>query len=150
MWFDYRPELGDNEEVQPSLDAGLSVVKWACGAVGSALPWHGRGRRFEPDQVHQILPTLPYSKLRVAELRWFDYASVMNFTCQDCGSHQGVRSRKRGVWETYFLPLFLLQPVRCSHCFRRGYCLTFVPLSEPVGVAPDAPSASTTNDHRAA
>jgi hypothetical protein len=26
---------------------------WACGAVGSALPWHGRGRRFEPDQVHQ-------------------------------------------------------------------------------------------------
>ena len=27
--------------------------KWACGAVGSALPWHGRGRRFEPVQVHQ-------------------------------------------------------------------------------------------------
>src|SRR5271170_1952942 len=27
----------------------------ACGAVGSALPWHGRGRRFEPDQVHQVL-----------------------------------------------------------------------------------------------
>src|ERR1700757_4404064 len=29
---------------------------WACGAAGSALPWHGRGRRFDPDQVHQILP----------------------------------------------------------------------------------------------
>ena len=29
-------------------------VEWACGAVGSALPWHGRGRRFEPDQVHQV------------------------------------------------------------------------------------------------
>jgi molybdopterin-binding protein len=28
---------------------------WACGAAGSALPWHGRGRRFDPDQVHQIL-----------------------------------------------------------------------------------------------
>ena len=27
---------------------------WACGAAGSALPWHGRGRRFDPDQVHQI------------------------------------------------------------------------------------------------
>src|SRR5258708_28090259 len=27
---------------------------WACGAVGSALPWHGRGRRFDPDQVHHI------------------------------------------------------------------------------------------------
>ena len=25
---------------------------WACGAAGSALPWHGRGRRFDPDQVH--------------------------------------------------------------------------------------------------
>src|SRR6516164_1746155 len=26
----------------------------ACGAVGSALPWHGRGREFESHQVHQI------------------------------------------------------------------------------------------------
>ena len=30
------------------------VQQWACGAAGSALPWHGRGRRFDPDQVHQI------------------------------------------------------------------------------------------------
>src|ERR1700730_15970186 len=29
--------------------------QWACGAVGSALPWHGRGREFEPPQVHQSL-----------------------------------------------------------------------------------------------
>jgi hypothetical protein len=28
--------------------------EWACGAAGSALPWHGRGRRFDPDQVHQF------------------------------------------------------------------------------------------------
>ena len=27
---------------------------WACGAAGSALPWHGRGRRFDPGQVHQF------------------------------------------------------------------------------------------------
>src|SRR6184192_3516560 len=36
---------------------GQSVVspkQWACGAAGSALPWHGRGRRFDPDQVHHI------------------------------------------------------------------------------------------------
>ena len=33
-----------------------SLLMWACGAAGSALPWHGRGRRFEPDQVHQITP----------------------------------------------------------------------------------------------
>jgi hypothetical protein len=33
----------------------VSPNKWACGAAGSALPWHGRGRRFDPDQVHQLL-----------------------------------------------------------------------------------------------
>src|SRR5437868_9338535 len=32
----------------------LRRVVWACGSAGSALPWHGRGRRFDPDQVHQI------------------------------------------------------------------------------------------------
>ena len=31
---------------------------WACGAAGSALPWHGRGRRFDPDQVHQSINNL--------------------------------------------------------------------------------------------
>src|SRR6185437_16726744 len=30
---------------------------WACGAAGSALPWHGRGRRFDPDQVHHTVLT---------------------------------------------------------------------------------------------
>ena len=34
---------------------------WACGAAGSALPWHGRGHRFDPDQVHQV--TLPLSAI---------------------------------------------------------------------------------------
>ncbi len=34
------------------------ACQWACGAVGSALPWHGRGRRFEPDQVHHIFNNL--------------------------------------------------------------------------------------------
>src|SRR5262249_5431278 len=31
---------------------------WACGAVGSALPWHGRGQGFESLQVHQTYQTL--------------------------------------------------------------------------------------------
>ncbi len=35
----------------------------ACGAVGSALPWHGRGRGFESHQVHQTFQTLTNSKL---------------------------------------------------------------------------------------
>ena len=29
--------------------------EWACGAAGSALPWHGRGHRFDPGQVHQYI-----------------------------------------------------------------------------------------------
>ena len=29
------------------------LFRRACGAVGSALPWHGRGREFESHQVHQ-------------------------------------------------------------------------------------------------
>src|SRR4029077_8631499 len=41
----------------------LRRVLWACGAAGSALPWHGRGRRFDPDQVHQILFTLEHPAL---------------------------------------------------------------------------------------
>jgi hypothetical protein len=32
--------------------------QWACGAAGSALPWHGRGRRFDPDQVHHLFNDL--------------------------------------------------------------------------------------------
>src|SRR5260370_1841892 len=40
-------------------------TKWACGAAGSALPWHGRGRRFDPDQVHhfQLLADTPLFSL---------------------------------------------------------------------------------------
>ena len=47
-----------------ALRKGELVVSpsWACGAAGSALPWHGRGRRFDPDQVHQILPSRSLSR----------------------------------------------------------------------------------------
>jgi hypothetical protein len=34
--------------------SAFRLQSWACGAAGSARPWHGRGRRFDPDQVHQI------------------------------------------------------------------------------------------------
>src|SRR4051812_33532974 len=46
---------------------------WACGAAGSALPWHGRGRRFDPDQVHHYSQQLAHwSKKRDAlTIRWF-------------------------------------------------------------------------------
>ncbi len=29
------------------------LQSWACGAAGSALPWHGRGRRFDPHRPYQ-------------------------------------------------------------------------------------------------
>ena len=45
--FDSLAQIGENQEVG-------SVAEWACGAAGSALPWHGRGHRFDPDQVHQL------------------------------------------------------------------------------------------------
>ena len=39
---------------------------WACGAAGSALPWHGRGRRFDPDQVHHQINNLQrFSSLEI-------------------------------------------------------------------------------------
>ena len=40
------------------------MITGACGAVGSALPWHGRGRRFEPVQVHQSFQILPAVSLQ--------------------------------------------------------------------------------------
>ena len=30
------------------------LQSWACGAAGSALPWHGRGRRFDPHCLWQL------------------------------------------------------------------------------------------------
>src|SRR5271166_2889660 len=46
--------------------------EWACGAAGSALPWHGRGRRFDPDQVHHKLNTsvLVCIELQLPPRRW--------------------------------------------------------------------------------
>lgn len=72
------------------------------------------------------------------------------FTCKDCGGHSGIRSRKR-TWE-YLLPLVLLHPVRCADCFRRSYCLVFVPLIPANDAAGSAAQAthSFPNDHRAA
>ena len=37
----------------PVLAFQIAQAPWACGAVGSALPWHGRGQWFESLQVHQ-------------------------------------------------------------------------------------------------
>ena len=33
------------------------LQSWACGAAGSARPWHRRGRRFDPHRPYQYLLT---------------------------------------------------------------------------------------------
>jgi hypothetical protein len=59
---------------------------------------------------------------------WFQ--RYLEFHCDDCGSETGFRSRRRTFSERYLLPVFLLQPVRCSECFRRDYRLLFVAVKE--------------------
>src|SRR5581483_2142045 len=62
LWYSYS---GAEDKVEPptpvreaarssNVMIGKFLSEWACGAVGSALPWHGRGREFESLQVHQI------------------------------------------------------------------------------------------------
>lgn len=59
---------------------------------------------------------------------WFQ--SYFEYRCEDCGSGTGFRSRPRTFSEQYVLPVFLLQPVRCSDCFRRDYRLLFIPVKD--------------------
>ena len=59
---------------------------------------------------------------------WFQ--QFTEFRCGDCGGEVGFRSRRRTFSERYILPLFLLQPVRCGECFRRGYRLIFAQVRE--------------------
>jgi hypothetical protein len=46
---------------------------------------------------------------------------MLAFECRDCRRNHAHRSRKRSVFERVLLPLFLLRPVRCEHCYRRQY-----------------------------
>jgi hypothetical protein len=70
------------------------------------------------------------------------FEQYLEYHCDDCGSDTGFRSRRRTFSERYLLPIFLLQPVRCTECFRRDYRLLFVPvkerLPEPIKKMPTA------------
>jgi hypothetical protein len=46
-----------DESASTGENKNVATAMWACGAAGSALPWHGRGHRFDPDQVHQLTPS---------------------------------------------------------------------------------------------
>src|ERR1039457_6058724 len=65
-----------------------------CGPVaqfGSALPWHGRGRRFDPDQVHQLnqllnsFNSLQLGSILAANFQWpAKTASLFPFSTATC------------------------------------------------------------------
>ncbi len=50
----------------------------------------------------------------------------MLFGCPRCYSRDLYLSRPRTLFEKHVLPLFLLRPVRCSHCMKRSYRPIFV------------------------
>jgi hypothetical protein len=51
---------------------------------------------------------------------------LSGFRCWKCGGLKAYRSRSRGFFERYLLPLLLLKPVRCERCFHRVYVLRMV------------------------
>ena len=52
------------------------------------------------------------------------------FRCWGCGSQEAYRSRPRGFFEKYVLPLFGLQPVRCERCYHRSYVWSTIQVLE--------------------
>jgi hypothetical protein len=65
------------------------------------------------------------------------------FECGKCDGHEAYRSRPRGFFEKRLLPLFLLKPVRCEHCYHRVYVFRTVPaLERAVGTGKPAQSQS--------
>jgi hypothetical protein len=52
------------------------------------------------------------------------------FYCRGCGGQEAYRSRPRGFFEKYVLPLLLLQTVRCERCYHRLYVLSTISVPE--------------------
>jgi len=77
---------------------------------------------------------------------WFH--KYLEFHCDDCGSDTGFRSRRRTFSERYLLPLFLLQPVRCTECFRRNYRLIFMEVKDRLPEASGKVAASAVRSNR--
>jgi hypothetical protein len=81
--------------------------------------------------------------------RFFD-----EFHCRGCGGQEAYRSRPRGFFERRVLPLFLMQTVRCEHCYHRLYVLRTIPTFERVPPAPKKPQGqppgSSNSDSRVA
>lgn len=56
----------DNDGIPVLLGASLHEIRHSrgCSSVGRALEWHSRGRRFDPDQLHQEIQGV--NQLRVS------------------------------------------------------------------------------------
>jgi hypothetical protein len=52
------------------------------------------------------------------------------FECSGCGNEGAYRSRSRGFFDRYAIPLLLLQPVRCDCCSKRTYVLRTIRVPE--------------------
>ena len=52
------------------------------------------------------------------------------FRCRSCGGEEVYRSRPRGFFERYVLPLLFLQTVRCERCYHRTYVWRTIPAIE--------------------
>src|SRR5215472_18180921 len=92
----------------------MKSTPWACGAVGSALPWHGRGRRFDPDQVHHIFNNLQIFSFSV----WAHLGANSQLFCSTfpasasfCTTFRPSALLSLGlIGFTYPVPLFEIRP----------------------------------------
>ena len=49
------------------------------------------------------------------------------FHCRGCGGQEAYRSRPRGFFEKYALPVLWLRAVRCERCYHRSYVWRTIP-----------------------
>jgi hypothetical protein len=71
------------------------------------------------------------------------------FHCRECGGDEAYRSRARNFFESYVLPLFLLQPVRCERCFHRCYILRTITVLERRQIDRMRPESQPQSDSKA-
>ena len=68
------------------------------------------------------------------------------FHCRSCGGDEAYRSRPRGVFERYVLPMMMLQTVRCERCFHRAYTLRTIAALERNQLERKRPESQLEND----
>ena len=66
------------------------------------------------------IPARPWSRLFV------------EFYCSECGGSEAYRSRPRGLFERYLLPLSFLKPLRCERCYHRAYAFRTIPVIDRI------------------